>query len=306
MKELFLSGHEDFPLFVRLFDEVPNPKGTVQIIHDCGEHSGRYIEFAEFLNQHGYIVMASDLRAHGRTAGDKIGIVEEKDYFNNVVNDNIALATYAIETYQLPLVIFANAFGGQIALAMTQRASEMINSCVLMSTPHMSEVKLNAILCLLRMQAKFVGREKPATFLLKMIDILNNRRSGDSSKPYYWLTNDEEEIEKFRNDEYSAKYMSIGFFVEYLEGIKRLYSNKRMSRIRKSLPIFLVAGDNDPVAEYGKSINALYENLADATINNLSFKLYLGKKHDLLHEIKRLEVMTDVLNFIDKNIQSEN
>lgn len=302
MKELFLSGHESFPIFVRIMDEVANPKGLVQILHDCGEHSGRYVEFANFLNQHGYIVMVADLRAHGKTADGKLGVIEDRDYFNNVVNDNIALIKYATDTYKLPIALFANAFGGQLALALTQRASEMINSCVLMSTPHISETKIYAILSFLRVQAKLIGRDKPAKLFLKMLDFANTRHMGSKSESFSWLTNDKEEIKKYCKDDYCANALTIGFFLAYFEALKQLYSPKRMSRIRKSLPIFIAAGDSDPLAEYGKSVNNLYENLADATIKNIRYKLYLNMKHDLLHDIKREEVMNDVLSFIENYI----
>src|SRR5258707_15708212 len=42
--------------------------GIVQIADGMGEHALRYAHVAEFLNQAGYHVYASDHRGHGRTA----------------------------------------------------------------------------------------------------------------------------------------------------------------------------------------------------------------------------------------------
>ena len=40
-------------------------KGVVQIIHDMAEYQGRYRELAQFLMDHGYAVLTSDLKGHG-------------------------------------------------------------------------------------------------------------------------------------------------------------------------------------------------------------------------------------------------
>src|ERR1019366_1214952 len=45
--------------------------GVVQISHGMGEHSLRYADLAEFLNQAGFDVYANDHRGHGRTAKSK-------------------------------------------------------------------------------------------------------------------------------------------------------------------------------------------------------------------------------------------
>src|SRR5216683_146307 len=67
--------------------------GIVQIAHGMGEHALRYAHVAEFLNQAGYHVYASDHRGHGRTAknvealGDSMGSFAAQQY----VLDNSAL-----------------------------------------------------------------------------------------------------------------------------------------------------------------------------------------------------------------------
>ena len=65
--------------------------------------------------------------------------------------------------------------------------------------------------------------------------------------------------------------------------------------------IFLY-GDEDPVGEYGAAVEKSYQMYVDAGMNQVSKILYPGKRHELLNEDNKLEVMQDVYNWIQKKI----
>ena len=64
-------------------------KAIVIITHGMAEHAQRYDEFANFLNQNGYIVYAHDQRGHGKTAGsvEKLGFFAEKNGWQKITDD---------------------------------------------------------------------------------------------------------------------------------------------------------------------------------------------------------------------------
>jgi alpha-beta hydrolase superfamily lysophospholipase len=45
------------------------PRGAITIVHDAGEHGGRYVALARKLAQEGYSLALPDLRGHGRSEG---------------------------------------------------------------------------------------------------------------------------------------------------------------------------------------------------------------------------------------------
>ena len=45
------------------------PKGVICLVHGLGEHSGRYVHLALFLNQADYGLLSFDLRGHGKSQG---------------------------------------------------------------------------------------------------------------------------------------------------------------------------------------------------------------------------------------------
>ena len=44
-----------------------SPKAIVQIVHGMCEYKERYLDFINFLNKNGYIVIIHDLRGHGKS-----------------------------------------------------------------------------------------------------------------------------------------------------------------------------------------------------------------------------------------------
>ena len=87
MKEITKQGYKGRELTCYLFDEVTDAKGVVVLVHGMQEHALRYLEFAKFLNDKGYILFATDLRGHGKNMLDGKPGFENGDIFENIVED---------------------------------------------------------------------------------------------------------------------------------------------------------------------------------------------------------------------------
>ena len=51
-----------------------------------------------------------------------------------------------------------------------------------------------------------------------------------------------------------------------------------------SLPILLISGQDDPVGDAGKGVQAIYNRMKKTGMENVTLKLFPGARHDLLHE----------------------
>ena len=51
-----------------------------------------------------------------------------------------------------------------------------------------------------------------------------------------------------------------------------------------SLPILLISGQDDPVGDCGKGVQAIYNRMKKSGMENVTFQLFPGARHDLLHE----------------------
>ena len=79
---------------------------------------------------------------------------------------------------------------------------------------------------------------------------------------------------------------------------------ENFKKINSQLPIYIFAGDKDPVGKFGKGIIKLYENYKKVGIENVKYKLYKGGRHEMLNEINREEVINDTLDWLKENNKS--
>ena len=70
----------------------------------------------------------------------------------------------------------------------------------------------------------------------------------------------------------------------------------------KQLPVMLIAGADDPVGNYGKSVETVYQSYLDAGMQNVQMKLYENDRHELLNETDRASVYEDVYRWILQRI----
>ena len=54
----------------------------------------------------------------------------------------------------------------------------------------------------------------------------------------------------------------------------------------ENLPILLISGQDDPVGDGGKGVQAIYNRMKKTGMENVTLKLFPGARHDLLHEEK--------------------
>ena len=71
-------------LKLRLWPAVGAVRGTVQIVHGLGEHSGRYAHVAVALNATGWHVAAHDLRGHGESSGKRGRLADSHAFMADV------------------------------------------------------------------------------------------------------------------------------------------------------------------------------------------------------------------------------
>src|SRR5699024_4799731 len=98
---------------------------------------------------------------------------------------------------------------------------------------------------------------------------------------------------------------TTSFYVDLLEGTLKIHRNTEVAKTPKQLPIFLLAGDDDPVGDYGEGVQAVYEQYLENGLQQVSIKLYEKGRHEMLNELNNMEVYTDILNWIETMMKGE-
>ena len=65
------------------------------------------------------------------------------------------------------------------------------------------------------------------------------------------------------------------------------------------IPVYAFAGDKDAVGLFGKGFLQLISNWKAVGIKDISYKLYPGGRHEMMHEINRQEVLDDLLSWLN-------
>lgn len=288
-----------------LWDNVRNPKGVVQISHGMAEHARRYDDFANFLNQNGYVVYADDHRAHGMTSTKQstkgVKGYHKNDIFFDTVKDECAITAMLKDRYGVPVIYLGHSYGSMLGQRYIEECKDY-TAAVLSGSAMMKGAILTGGAALAGLQYKLHGGEKTATFLDKMSFGSYNKPFKSEKVNFAWLSRDRETVKKYNLDEQCGYVMSIAFFNFFLNGLKQSYTKQNLAKIDLNKPIAIFSGDKDPVGGNGKLVTKLYEQYKNLGVKNLSCKLYPDARHEILNEINRAEVYNDFLARINEMI----
>lgn len=282
-------------IYTRLWEDVAEPIGVVQICHGLGEHSGRYDHFARFLNANGYIVFADDHRAHGHTdngSGDCQG-----EPAVDTVQDLLFFNRWLRERYpRLPLIFFGHSYGSSLAHRFIQFPSS-ICACVMTGVNMMPHGMLKAMGGLMYL-AKSVAPGK----LISMTSDSMNKRFPDRDVPHAWLTRDPEIRKEYEADPFCGTPSSLRFNHSMTKMMCQATDPENLKKVPDSLPIAMFCGEDDSAGGFGKGPKTALE-IYRKYGKNITLKLYPGARHEVLNEINRDEIYQDILSFLNSVVE---
>ena len=307
MNSFTFKGEEDLEIHTYKYEpEVKeNIKGIIQISHGMSEESSRYERFATFLNNNGYIVYINDHRGHGKSAKtiSNIGKLAKEDSLNCIVKDLYRLTNIIKEENDnLPVFLFSHSMGSFAAQKYIINYGSEIDGVILSGTNGIYGIEVDLGLFTAKILTKLKCRNETAYFIDKLAFGGFNKKFTPNRTKFDWLSRDNEEVDKYINNEQCGVIFSNGYFYDLFTLFKEIRDEKNIKKIDKQLPIYIFAGDKDPVGKFGKGIVKLHQNYKKAGIEDCTFKLYNGGRHEMLNEINKDEVMKDTLKWIDEKV----
>lgn len=300
------KGEEDTDIYVYKYEpiEKENINGIIQISHGMSEEAGRYKRFANYLTDNGYIVYINDHRGHGKSAENinRIGILAQKDGIHCIVKYlNKLTKIIKTENNGLPIFLFSHSMGSFAAQKYIIDYSEDIDGVILSGTNGLHGIEVDLGFLVAKVMSKIQGREKKAYLIDKLAFGGFNKKFKPNKSEFDWLSRDFKEVEKYIENEYCGVVFSNGYFYDLFKLFKEIRNTNNLKKINSKLPIYIFAGDKDPVGKFGKGVTKLYENYKKVGIENVEFKLYSGGRHEMLNEINKDEVINDTINWIKQN-----
>ena len=284
--------------YLRWTPEMP-PKAVVQIVHGIAEHAERYDDFANFLNSLGILVVAEDHMGHGKS-GDTPG------YFHGgwftAVEDTYALTNKLREEFpETPLFLFGHSMGSfmtRTILCKHPRAD--ISGAIICGTGWMPAAVLKMGIYAANLVCRRIGDKTPSPKLQAMMFSGYNRRVEHPRTGYDWLTRDNQVVDAYVADPLCGFTVSCGLLRDMLMGITYIQNEKKLRKMNKALPVYFIAGGDDPVGSYGKSVRQAAEEFRRMGMKQVSERIYPLCRHEILNELNKQEVYEDVARWLEK------
>ncbi len=271
----FQSSVDGLNIFFQSWTK-PNTEKVLVIQHGFGEHSDRYKNLLNALENEPVSVYALDSRGHGRSEG-KRGHV---DQFQRYIDDLADLIRIVKQEQKVEkIILLGHSLGGVIAL---QYATEGFNQDnllgLIISSPGL-KIKMDLEKEIKKVLAEILSNFMPSVTL-------------DANLDLKYLSHDQSVIDAYKKD--PLVHGKISFQMG-----KNLFHLNAVMKNKAHLiqvPILMIHGEEDGIAD----VTGTKEFFNNLNCKRKELKIYPGLYHELMNELQadREKVLNDVLEFI--------
>ena len=296
------SPHDGLELATYVWEPTGSPKAVVQIAHGMAEHAKRYDRLAQALNAAGYAVVAHDHRGHGESVADPkdVGYLADAAGWSGAIVDIRAVGEYARERFPgVPHVLLGHSMGSFMSRELVSRGSEGIDALVLSGTGGDQGLlgRVGAVVAAL--EGRLRGRRHPSNLMNTLTFGAFNKEFKPARTDFDWLSRDADEVDKYIADPACGAVFTSGFYADMLGGVNALSPDASPAKIRKDLPVYLLAGSADPVGGE-KGVTSVRDQLVKVGLTDVTMKIYPGGRHEMFNETNRDEVTADLVAWLDR------
>jgi alpha-beta hydrolase superfamily lysophospholipase len=250
------------------------------IIHGYGEHCERYREFMTWMAQRGVACEAADLQGHGKSPGRR-GFIKVWEAYLDDLSAFLAAVKEEAKQAPAPLFVLGHSHGGLLVAAGGERNLLDVEGCILSapflrSNLHVPSAKL------------MFGRL--ANLFAPSMAIPNGLRRE-------WMSSDPEKLQEGRADPLLFHSATPRWYFGVMRAQMEVMSNAEKFR----LPLLILAGDADPVADH----RATYEFIHEASAEDKSLRILPGQLHELLREAEREETFGYILEWLHDRLHPD-
>lgn len=280
------------------------PKAVLQVVHGIAEFAERYDAFANYLTKLGFVVVAEDHMGHGQSInGDGIQGYFHGGWFSAVADTYRLLTDTKREFPDLPYILFGHSMGSFMARTILCKYPDSgISAAVICGTGWQPTLALPALIKVVEAICKKTGETRPNEKLQGMVFGSYNNKVAHPRTPYDWLTRDRKIVDAYIAHPLCGFTASCGLLREMMKGIYYIQQPRNLAAMRKDLPVFFIAGGDDPVGTYGKGVRQAAEAFRKAGMTDVSVKIYPLCRHEILNEINKEEIYGDVTEWIGNKI----
>lgn len=284
-----------------IWTPVRSPRGIVQIVHGFGEHSRRYLHLVLRLLDDGFVVAADDHVGHGLTAqlSDTWGDYGSGGYATTT-EDEKSLHDIVVERFPgLPFFMFGHSWGSMIARDFSAEHGHLLSGVVYCGTSGVRENTVELHRRLGGLVADGRAAEVRPELVGELLEGFTARyptvRSAND-----WIALDPDVVRDHGADPFNnfTKAPTVQALHDFTSLWIDVHSREWAQRVPTGVPVYVIAGDQDPVGNYGEGPYQAANWLAE-TGHTVTTRLYTGYRHEIHNEPDlRAEVEDGIAAFL--------
>lgn len=307
MKREFTYPSTDGRTNIHAIEWIPDGevKAVLQMCHGMVEYIDRYHDFATYLADRGIYVVGHDHLGHGQSvcSAGEYGYFPQPDGNKLVIGDIHKLRMMTKEKYaNVPYFMLGHSMGSFLLRQYLTIHSKGLAGAIIMGTGHQPLMILKAGQLVCKITAAIKGWKYRSEFVNNLSFGSFNKKFEPAETPKDWVTSYKPIRDMYVKDPLTSFTFTVGGYYQMFEGMKVLDTKGSVDRIRKDIPVFFVAGEDDPVGDFGKGVQRIYEKYKSAGIKDTSIRLYKGDRHEILNEVDREQVYEDLYCWIVSKI----
>ena len=265
-------------------------RGVIQIAHGLGEHMGRYAQLAEILLEDEFAVYGNDHRGHGLTARPSGSFGEfGPGGFDQLIEDMVSLRVIAKNEHRgKPYIMLAHSLGSFAAQQFVLDHGHSVDGLALSGSGILDG--------LARLAQSVPAGEDPMKLM--------NTPFEPARTPFDWLSRDNAEVDAFINDPLCFPSLKPDSMQSFLDAFPRLADPQEIRKVPEDLPLYIFSGSDDPVGQKLEGVRVLIDRYRSAGLSSIARDFYSGGRHEMLHEINRRDVITNLLVWISGIVKS--
>lgn len=305
-KEKFYYLSEDKKTNIKAVKYLPDDgkfDAIFQIIHGMCEFIDRYDNFAEFLCSKGFMVVGNDILGHGESVDDKENwgyFVDDIDMSHKVVLKDAHNLTEMIkkEYPDKPYFLLGHSMGSFYCQYYMENYGNELNGAIVMGTGRQAPPTLLSGKKLCQVIASRKGWHYRSKLINDMALGSYNKKWEPSRTHCEWLTKDEKICEWYHKEPRCQFVFTVNGYYALFSVIQECINKQKLKKIPQELPILFVSGADDPVGDFSKSVNQVYEQYKALGLHDVSLKLYPNDRHELLNETDKADVYNDIYSWL--------
>ncbi len=299
-KELFYPSVGKGQIRALSWEPAGKVRAVLQIVHGIAEHVERYDHFASFLAENGILVVAEDHMGHGGS----IAGGSTKGYFTGgwfaAVDDTCRLLQDTMAQHPgVPYILMGHSMGSFMARTILAKYPDIgISGAIISGTAWMPGAVIGAGLAMAKLICKLRDEKQPSNLLQGMMFGSYNKRVEHKRTDSDWLSRDNAVVDAYEADPLCGFVTSAALLRDMMTGLQYIQKKENLSNMKKDLPIYFVAGGDDPVGSYGEGVRQAAAEFDKIGMEQVTCKIYPLGRHEMLNELNKEEVYADILSWI--------